>query len=74
MNGLQAQFGDRIDFVLLDIDKSETLPLRQKFGLVQRANYALVAPDGETVVRRWFGLLDEQELASYLSNYLASLP
>jgi hypothetical protein len=74
VNGLQAQFGDRIDFVVLDIDDNSTLPLRQKFDLVQRSRYALVGPDGETVVQRWFGLLNEGQMAEYLRNYLASLP
>lgn len=74
IDGLKAEFGDRVDFVALSIDDNSTLPLRQKFDLVQRSRYALVAPDGETVVQRWFGLLSEAQVADYLKDYLASLP
>ena len=74
IDGLKAEFGDRVDFVALSIDDNSTLPVRQKFDLVQRSRYALVAPDSETVVQRWFGLLNEAQVADYLRDYLASLP
>jgi len=74
VNGLQAQFGDRIEFVVLNVDDPNSLPLRQQFDLVQRSRYALVGPDGQTVEQRWFGLLNEGEVADYLSRYLADLP
>lgn len=61
-----------MDFIKLDIDKSETLDIRQQFNLVQRSQYALVDAQGN-VVQRWFGFLDEAEVEQYLSDYLAKM-
>lgn len=70
MDGLAQQFGTQIDFIKLDIDKTETLPLRQQFNLVQRSQYALVDAQGN-VIQRWFGFLDEAVVQQYLGDYLA---
>lgn len=71
MNGLQAQFGEQIEFVVLDIDDPATLPLRQHYNMVQRTNYVLVNARGE-VVQRWFGPLDEDQVARALREFLAN--
>lgn len=70
MDGLAQQFGTQIDFIKLDIDKTETLPIRQQFNLVQRSQYALVDAQGN-VIQRWFGFLDEAVVQQYLGDYLA---
>lgn len=72
MDGLREQFGTQIEFIVLDVDDPASLPLRQQYDMVQRSRYALVAADG-TVIQRWFGFLNEAELESYLSQYVASL-
>ncbi|MBI5667546.1 MAG: hypothetical protein HZC41_06020 [Chloroflexi bacterium] len=72
MDGLAQQFGDRVDFIKLDIDKPETLGIRQQFNLVQRSQYALVDAQGN-IVQRWFGFLDEAEVQQYLNDYLATM-
>lgn len=71
MNGLQAQFGEQIEFIVLDIDDPATLPLRQQYNMVQRTNYVLVNARGE-VVQRWFGSLNEDEVARALREFLAN--
>lgn len=70
MNGLAQKFGDRVDFINLDIDKQDTLGIRQQFNMVQRSQYALLDPQGE-VIQRWFGLLNEAEVERFLNDYLA---
>lgn len=70
MNGLAQRYGDRIDFIDMDIDKPETQPARQRFNMLQRSQYALIDPQGN-VIQRWFGLLDEAQVAAYLDQYLA---
>lgn len=71
MNGLQAQFGEEIEFIVLNIDDPATLPLRQQYNMVQRTNYVLVNARGE-VVQRWFGALNEDEVARALREFLAN--
>lgn len=71
MNGLQAQFGEQIEFIVLNIDDPATLPLRQQYNMVQRTNYVLVNARGE-VVQRWFGALNEDEVARALREFLAN--
>jgi hypothetical protein len=70
VDGLAEQFGERVDFIKLDIDKSETLPARQRFNMVQRSQYALVDAEGN-IIQRWFGFLDQDEVERFLSDYLA---
>ncbi len=70
VNGLAQRYGDRIDFIDMDIDKPETEAPRQRFNMAQRSQYALIDPQGN-IVQRWFGLLDEAQVAAYLDQYLA---
>ena len=70
MNGLEADFGDEITFIRLDVDDESTLPLREQYNLVQRSQYLLLAPDG-TEIMRWFGPLQEAEMLDALFGYLA---
>lgn len=70
MDGLAQKFAGRVDFIKLDIDKTETLPLRQQFNMVQRSTYALIDAKGD-VIHRWFGFLDEAELEKVINDYLA---
>lgn len=72
INTLKTQFADHIEVVTLDVDDPATRPLRDKFGLVDRSMYALVAPDGETVLARWFGVLNEQEVTARLTQFVQS--
>lgn len=73
MNGLQAEFSDRIDFVHLNIDYPQTLPYRELYDMVRRSQYALVDAQG-TVVQRWFGPLEDQQadVRAYLTQFLGS--
>ncbi len=72
MDGLQAQFGDRIDFIGLNIDVAETLPVREQFDMVQRSTYTLIDAQGN-VVQRWYGYLDQEVMTQFFNEYLAGL-
>ena len=70
MNRLNERYGDRIDFVMLDVDEESTLPLRQQYDIVARSQYVLVNSEGVTV-HRWFGHISENDLARTLEADLA---
>ncbi|MEO0563189.1 MAG: hypothetical protein AAF125_13865 [Chloroflexota bacterium] len=70
MNRLEAQFGDQIQFILLDVDDPDSLPLRQQHNMIQRSAYALVDANGE-VVQRWFGALNADSVSADLAAFLA---
>jgi len=72
VDGLQAQFGDRIDFIGLNIDVAETLPVREQFDMVQRSTYTLIDAQGN-VVQRWYGYLDQEVMTQFFNEYLAGL-
>ena len=69
MNGLQEQFGAEIQFVWLNIDDPNTLPLREQFGIVQRSRYVLVNAAGEQE-QVWIGLLDEVAITDALAAFV----
>lgn len=69
MNGLQEQFGEEIQFIWLNIDDPNTLPLREQFGIVQRSRYVLVNAVGEQA-QIWIGRLDETEVEEALTAFL----
>jgi hypothetical protein len=69
VNGLEEQFGTEIQFVWLNIDDPNTLPLREQFGIVQRTRYVLVNAAGEQE-QVWIGLLDEVAITEELTAFL----
>lgn len=71
LQALAQQFEGRIAFVRVDVNNPADTAVRQRFGLTDRSQYALVNAQGE-VVKRWFGLLNEERLASELQALLAS--
>jgi hypothetical protein len=72
VNGLKAQFGDRVDFIALNVDVMETMLIRERFNLVQRSQYALIDPVG-TILQQWYGFLDEASVAQSISDYLGTI-
>lgn len=71
MNGIKDQFGDKIDLITLNVDVPETRSIRDRFGLTDRSQYAFVDPKG-TVIQRWYGYLDQVEVAQVIQDYLAN--
>ena len=70
MNRLEEQFGDDIQFFHLNVDFTETLPIRQEYGMTRRSQYQLLGPDGESLLS-WFGPLSEDAIVLQLDDQLA---
>lgn len=70
MNGLESEFSAEIEFVWLDVDDSESLPLREAYGIVGRTHYVLVDTGGNAV-QRWYGHLNEPEIEAFLEEFIA---
>lgn len=69
VNGLQESFGDRIEFVLLDLDDATQDGIRRELGITAQAQYVLVSADGE-IVQKWFGVLDQARVSAELEALL----
>ena len=70
MDGLKSTFEGQIDFFDLDIDDPDLTTLRQEQGINNRSHYILLAPDGETVLRQWFGPLDINSMEAQVTAVL----
>ncbi len=70
MNGIKEQFGDKIDLIALNIEVPETQSIRDRFGFTDRSQYAFIDPTGN-VIQRWYGYLDQTEVAQVIQDYLA---
>ncbi len=71
MNRLEAQFGDEIQFVHLNVDDPASRPLRDQFNVTHRSQYALVDANGE-IVQRWFGPLGSSSIEGDIAAWLAN--
>lgn len=47
------------------------MPIRERFNLVQRSQYALIDPVGN-ILQQWYGFLDEASVTQSISDYLAN--
>ena len=71
MSGLQETFANRVEFIVLDIDDSGTAGTRSQLGITAQAQYLLV-DSANQIVRRWFGVIDEGQIASDIEGLLQS--
>ena len=69
MNRLEEQYGDQIEFVLLNVDDPGSLPMRQQYDIVARSQYVLVDANG-AVVQKWFGYISEEDIARAFDEHL----
>ena len=72
MNGLEAKYGDQIEFIYLNVDDPGTLPMRQQYDVVARSQYVLVDANGE-IVQKWFGYINEETISQVIDEHLNSL-
>lgn len=70
VHGLEERYGDRIDFVYLDIDDPATQPLKEQLAYDYQPYYALVSADG-TIVSSWQGTKQEPAFAAELDQLVA---
>lgn len=71
MYGLYEQFGDRVDFVLLDTTLEETREARYRFEMFRRSTYVLIDAEGNRL-GMWIGPLDADAMAAEIKDLLAS--
>ena len=69
VHGLEAKYGDRIQFTYLDIDDSRTDGLKTALGFRVQPQYFLLDGSGN-VVKEWFGLVPEEELVAAFEGAL----
>jgi hypothetical protein len=54
VDGLENEYGERIDFVYLNIDDPETAAAKEKYGYRVQPHFFLVNAEGD-VVDEWLG-------------------
>lgn len=71
VNGLQAEYGDRVAFVQLDVDTPEGARMQKRYGL--RGHPAYVLTDSrEQVIWQSVGQVSEEELRTRIEALLAA--
>ncbi|MGH2522647.1 MAG: hypothetical protein ACRDH2_09110 [Anaerolineales bacterium] len=69
VHGLEAQYGDRIQFTYLDMDDPRTDGLKKQLGFVWRPHFLLLDGEGE-IVQQWVGAVREEDLVSAFEEAL----
>jgi hypothetical protein len=63
VHGLEQQWGDRINFVYLDIDDPDTTPFKREFGYIYQPHFLLLDGEGQ-IVKQWIGPVSEDAFVS----------
>ena len=71
MHGLRAEYQDRANFVVLDVDDPEDGSLARLLGYTGTPAYLLIAPDSAEVLARIYGPQRELELRGILDSLIA---
>jgi hypothetical protein len=71
VRGLEAEFGEQVDFIDIDWDIEAGGDLAAEFGVFSRTTYVFVGPDGEAV-QRWLGPISQDEIAAVIAAQLAN--
>ena len=69
MDGLQANFGEQIDFLHIDVDDVRQRQIGQKLGVFRHTQYILLNGEGD-IVGEWNGYLNQEEVAIALDSAL----
>jgi hypothetical protein len=72
VNRLEDAFGERVDFFHLNIDTPDELDMAHQYEMWRRSQYTLIDADG-TIVKSWFGYLNEDRMTAELEEALATL-
>ena len=65
-------YSDRIDFFVLDVDRSDSAGYMEQYYMRSRSTYVLLDPQGETV-GFWVGPLDSKSMIAQLDSLLAEM-
>lgn len=69
MHGLDAEYGDRIQFTYLDIDDPNTKDLQATLGFRVQPHSFLLDGEGQ-VIQQWFGFVSREEFVSAFEGVL----
>jgi hypothetical protein len=65
VHGLEAEWGDRVNFVYLDIDDPATEPFKRQLGFRLQPQMFLLDGEGN-VLDQWLGIVDRTTLEDAL--------
>lgn len=71
VNGLQAEYGDRVAFVQFNVDTPEGARVQQRYSLRGHPAYVLVDSRGQ-VTWQAVGQVSEDELRAHIETLLAA--
>lgn len=63
VHGLEAQYGEQIEFVYLDIDDADTQSLKDALGYRVQPHFFLVDGNG-VVIQQWLGVVSQDDFVS----------
>lgn len=69
---LENNYRDAVDFIYIEMNQPETLPLQQKYQVMGIAQYVLVDKNGD-LLRNWFGLLNSYDIRDALFDSIEGL-
>ena len=74
VNGLEEQYGDLVNFIVLDMDDEAYHPFTDalNYNRAYRPGLYLLGPGGE-VLQVWFGVVDGAILGEAIDGALATL-
>lgn len=70
VHGLEAEFGDRMNFVYLDIDDPQNNRFKEQLGFRYQPQFFLLDGKGN-ILTAWIGRVSEDELRSVFSGTLS---
>ncbi len=70
MNGLRLEFQDRVNFVILDLDRGADRRLARTLGLAGHPNFGTLAPNSNEVVQGLFSAPRSGELRAMIEALL----
>jgi hypothetical protein len=67
VHGLEAEWGEQVNFVYLDIDDPATEPFKRQLGYRVQPHMFLIDGDGQ-VLQQWLGYVDGETLEAALQQ------
>ncbi len=61
VHGLEAKYGDQMNFVYLDIDDGNTFKFKQSLNFVYQPHFFLIDANGN-IIQQWLGPVQEAVL------------
>ena len=71
VHGLEAEYGQKLDFVYYDIDAPESADAMRKYNFRVQPHFLLLDANGE-VVQEWFGSVPPEQFVTAFEDTLAN--